>query len=42
MFRKSLIRKNFTIFTGKQLYEKETPTQAFSNEYCELLKNRFF
>ena len=27
---------------GLQLYQKETPTQVFSCEYCEILKNSFF
>ena len=25
-----------------QLYEKETPTQVFSCEYCEIFKNTYF
>ena len=25
-----------------QLYEKETPTQGFSYEYCEILTNTYF
>ena len=42
---------NFSIFTGKhlqllksegpKLYEKETPSQVFSGEYCENFKNIF-
>ena len=27
---------------GLQLYQKETPTQVFSCEYCELFKNNYF
>ena len=27
---------------GLQLYEKETPTQVFSCEYCEIFENSFF
>ena len=27
---------------GLQLYQKEAPTQVFSCEYCEILKNPFF
>ena len=26
---------------GLQLYEKETPTQVFSCDYCEIFKNSF-
>ena len=25
-----------------KLYQKETPAQVFSCEYCEIFKNRFF
>ena len=27
---------------GLQLYQKETPTQVFSCEYCEIFKNTYF
>ena len=27
---------------GLQLYQKETPTQVFSGDYCEIFKNIFF
>ena len=27
---------------GPQLYKKETPTQMFSCEYCDIFKNSFF
>ena len=31
------------IVAGMQLYYKETPTQKFSSEYCEIfLKNTYF
>ena len=34
---------NFEIFTGKHLcWRKETPTQVFSCEYCEISKNSSF
>ena len=26
----------------KNFYEKETPTQFFSSEYCEIFKNTYF
>ena len=54
MFFKISVLKNFAIFTGKHLcwdlfsmkacnfIQKETPTQVFSCEYCEILKNNFF
>ena len=37
------VLKNFAIFTGKhlQLYQKDTPTQVFSCEYCEIFKNTY-
>ena len=28
--------------TGLQLYQKETPTEMFSSEYCEILMNAYF
>ena len=28
--------------TGLQLYQKETPTEMFSSEYCEILMNTYF
>ena len=28
--------------SGLQLYEKETPTQVFSREYCQIFKNISF
>ena len=28
--------------SGVQLYKKETPTQVFYFEFCEILKNTFF
>ena len=48
-FKKAVL-KNFAIFTGKQLfwnpffqlYQKETPTEVFSCEYCEIFKNTYF
>ena len=27
--------------SGLQLYQKETPTQVFSDEFCEIFKNTF-
>ena len=27
---------------GRQLYQKETSTQVFSSEYCEILKKTYF
>ena len=52
MFFKIDVLKNFSIFTGKHLcwslffiklfIKEESPTQAFSCEYCEILMNRFF
>ena len=27
---------------GPQLYQKETPTQMFSCEYCDIFKSSFF
>ena len=27
---------------GLQLYEKETPTQVFSRDLCEIFKNTFY
>ena len=50
MFYKKGFLKHFTIFTEKhlcwpaslQLYLKETPTQVFSSEYYEIVKNIYF
>ena len=50
MFYKKGFLKHFTIFTEKhlcwpaslQLYLKETPTQVFSCEYYEIVKNIYF
>ena len=53
MFFKIDVLKNLTSFTGKhlrwssfnkvaKLYYKETPTQMFSCEICEVFKNIFF
>ena len=44
MFFKIAIFKNFAIFTGKVLRRclRETPTQVFSCEYCEIFNNSFF
>ena len=33
--------RNFAIFTGKNR-KKETPTEMFFCEYCEISKNSFF
>ena len=43
-FFKTGVFKNFVIFTGKHLCWSFflTPTQMFSCEYCEILKNNFF
>ena len=47
MFLKVRVLKNFAIFTVKHLcwnpfLKKETPTQVFSCEYCEIFKNSLF
>ena len=45
---KIALLKNFERFTGKhlpsglQVYYKETPTQVFSCEYCEIFQNSYF
>ena len=41
------VPKNFAKFTGKHLcrslfFNKETPTQVFSCEICEIFKNTYF
>ena len=30
------------LFLGLQFYQKETPTQVFSYEYCKIFKNTYF
>ena len=40
MFFEIDVLKNFANFTGNQL-RKETPTQLFSREICEISKNTF-
>ena len=44
-FMKKAVLKNFCNVhrkdAGLQLYQKETPTQMFSSEYCEIIKNYF-
>ena len=46
MFFKIGVLEDFAIFTGKhlclQVSFKETPTQVFSCEYCEIFKKSFF
>ena len=48
MFCKKGALRNFAKFTGKHLYQglflikKETQTQVFSCEFCEISKNTFF
>ena len=54
IFFKKGVLKNFAIFTGFEplfnrvaglnacSFTKETPTQVFSCEYCEILKNTLF
>ena len=45
MFFKIGVLKNFAKFTGKHLcnfINKETPTQVFSCEFCEIFKNTVF
>ena len=51
VFYKKAVFRNFAIFTEKhecqsllliKFYEKETLTQVFSCEYCELSKNTYF
>ena len=49
MFFKVGVLKNFVIFSVKHLcwslfffYQKETPTQVLSWEYCKLFENSFF
>ena len=37
-----LLRWGGGVFPGLQLYQKETPTQLFSGEYCEIFKNTYF
>ena len=38
----TVLESLFNNVVGLQLYEKETPTQVFSCEYCEIFKNTFF
>ena len=38
-YTKKTVHKNFAIFTGLQ---KETLTQVFYSEYCEIIKNTYF
>ena len=38
-YTKKAVHKNFAIFTGLQ---KETLTQVFYSEYCEIIKNTYF
>ena len=47
MLQKSLITKSATLLKqefieGLQRYEKETPTQVFSCEYCKIFNNSCF
>ena len=42
MFFKRVALKNLKNLTGKHLYWKETPTQVFSCEICEMFKNAYF
>ena len=45
LFCKKDVLENFIKFTGKQacnFIEKETLTQVFSCEFCEIFKNTFF
>ena len=37
-----LLNKKSSRPDGLQLYERETPAQMFSCEYCEIFKNSFF
>ena len=43
---KKSVLKNFAVFLGKLLacifIKKETPTQVFFYEYCEVFKNTYF
>ena len=51
VFYKKAVLNNFAIFSGKHLcpsvflgspfYEKETPTQVFSSEYCEIFNKTY-
>ena len=41
MFFKIGVLKKFPL-AGLQLYLKQTPTQVFSYDICELFKNTFF
>ena len=42
MFFKKVVLKNLKNLTGKHRYWKETPTQVFSCEICEMFKNAYF
>ena len=43
VFYKKTVLKSFSTFTGKHHhYQKETPTQVFSCEYCEIFRNTYF
>ena len=44
-YQKTVFKKIRNIYmkvTGLQLYQKETPTEMFSSEYCEILMNTYF
>ena len=44
-YQKTVFKKIRNIYmkvTGLQLYQKETPTEMFSSEYCEILMNAYF
>ena len=53
VFYKNFLLKNFAILTGKRLcwslfliglhlYSKDTPTQVFCCEYCQIFKDTYF
>ena len=37
-----MLESLFNEVAGLQLYQKETPTEVFSCEFCEIFKNTFF
>ena len=37
-----MLESLFHKVVGLQLYQKETPTQVFFGEYCEIFKNLYF
>ena len=41
-FKKSILENYAIAVNSLQLYQKETPTEVFSCEFCEIFKNTFF